>query len=95
MNRIFENKVVLITGATSGIGRETALAFAREGARVTVAGRREAEGAQVVQELQRSGPRRFSSGQTSPAKLTRKRWWRRRCSALGAGPIIGTDDDVF
>jgi NAD(P)-dependent dehydrogenase (short-subunit alcohol dehydrogenase family) len=36
--------VVLITGALTGIGRATALAFAREGATVVVSGRRAAEG---------------------------------------------------
>ena len=41
-------KVALITGGTSGIGRETALAFARAGAKLVVTGRREAEGAETV-----------------------------------------------
>lgn len=36
--------IVLITGAITGIGRATALAFAREGATVVASGRREAEG---------------------------------------------------
>jgi NAD(P)-dependent dehydrogenase (short-subunit alcohol dehydrogenase family) len=36
--------VVLITGALTGIGRATAVAFAREGARLVVSGRKEAEG---------------------------------------------------
>ena len=36
--------VVLITGALTGIGRATALAFAEQGARLVVSGRRDAEG---------------------------------------------------
>jgi NAD(P)-dependent dehydrogenase (short-subunit alcohol dehydrogenase family) len=43
--------VVLITGALTGIGRATALAFAREGARLVVSGRRAAEGTQLVGEI--------------------------------------------
>lgn len=48
-------KSALVTGATSGIGRATALAFARAGARVVVAGRRAAEGAAVVAEIKAAG----------------------------------------
>jgi NAD(P)-dependent dehydrogenase (short-subunit alcohol dehydrogenase family) len=44
----FTDKVALITGATAGIGRATAIAFAREGARVVVAGRREVAGTETV-----------------------------------------------
>ena len=47
--------VVLITGALTGIGRATALAFAKDGARVVVSGRREAEGKALESELRRSG----------------------------------------
>jgi NAD(P)-dependent dehydrogenase (short-subunit alcohol dehydrogenase family) len=43
--------VVLITGALTGIGRATALAFAREGARVVVSGRRADEGQQLADAL--------------------------------------------
>jgi NAD(P)-dependent dehydrogenase (short-subunit alcohol dehydrogenase family) len=40
--------VVLITGALTGIGRATALAFANEGARVVISGRREEEGKKLL-----------------------------------------------
>jgi len=39
-----KDPVVLITGALTGIGRATALAFANEGGRIVASGRRDAEG---------------------------------------------------
>ncbi|MDB5568255.1 MAG: transporter [Tardiphaga sp.] len=47
--------VVLITGALTGIGRATALAFAKDGARVVVSGRRNEEGEKLVAELRATG----------------------------------------
>src|SRR5215216_1526762 len=54
-NNAFTDKVVLVTGGTSGIGKATALTFARAGAKVVVSGRREKEGAAVVQEIKKIG----------------------------------------
>jgi uncharacterized protein len=48
MSNRFQDKVVIVTGASSGIGLETALAFAREGARVVLAARTEAKLNEVV-----------------------------------------------
>jgi NAD(P)-dependent dehydrogenase (short-subunit alcohol dehydrogenase family) len=53
--RRFEGKVVVITGATSGIGRAAALAFAAEGGRVAFCGRRENLGRAVEEEIRTQG----------------------------------------
>src|SRR6266513_1904113 len=49
------DKVALVTGGTSGIGKTTATEFARAGAKVVLSGRREKEGANVVAEIQQLG----------------------------------------
>src|SRR5260221_1307115 len=50
-----KDKVILITGALTGIGRATALAFAREGAHVVVCGRRDDVGNALATELRALG----------------------------------------
>lgn len=54
MNALTE-KVALVTGASSGIGRATALLFAREGAKVVVAARRQDELDALLAEIQEAG----------------------------------------
>jgi NAD(P)-dependent dehydrogenase (short-subunit alcohol dehydrogenase family) len=54
-NKRFSGKVALVTGGTSGIGKTTAIEFARAGAKVVLTGRREKEGAQVVEEIKKVG----------------------------------------
>ena len=51
----FEGKVALITGGNAGIGRATAIEFAKLAAKVVITGRRENEGHQVVEEIKASG----------------------------------------
>lgn len=53
--KTLEHKVALITGASSGIGRATALRFAQEGAKVVINGRRTSELDSLVSEIEANG----------------------------------------
>ena len=50
-----ENKVAIITGGTSGMGRETAYVFAEEGAKVVITGRNEERAKEVVAAIKERG----------------------------------------
>lgn len=51
----FENKVIIITGATSGLGATAAISLASNGAKVAITGRREEQGQTVVKQIQAAG----------------------------------------
>jgi NAD(P)-dependent dehydrogenase (short-subunit alcohol dehydrogenase family) len=51
----FTGKVALITGGNAGIGRATAIEFAKHGAKVVITGRREKEGHEVIAEIKAFG----------------------------------------
>ena len=55
----FDNKVVLVIGGTTGIGRQAALKFAARGAKLVVVGRTPKAGAEVVQTIKHAGGEAF------------------------------------
>src|SRR5882762_3629428 len=82
MDRGFAGKVVIVTGATSGIGRATALRFAESGASVTAVGRNEKALAAVSEEIKGLGGAALSIA----ADLTR---------ADEAGRVVATTKETF
>lgn len=50
-----ENKIAIVTGATSGIGEASAIMFAKEGAKVVAVGRNKSKGAEVIQKITDAG----------------------------------------
>ena len=59
-NNRFEGKVALVTGTTSGIGKATAVRFAREGAKVAVTARRDEKLKELVLEIEGAGGSAFA-----------------------------------
>ncbi len=55
MTAELHGKIAIVTGGTSGIGRDTAVLFAKAGAKVVVAGRREAEGKETLDLVRAAG----------------------------------------
>ncbi len=68
MKKTFIGKVALVTGGTSGIGRAAAIAFAKEGVKVVVTGRREKEGLESVELIENVG----GQGAFEPCDVTRE-----------------------
>ena len=68
-----DNRVAIITGATSGIGKATAKLFAQEGAKVIITGRRQDRGEEVISEIQALGGtcRFIQANHTDPEACSR------------------------
>ncbi|MFE9750741.1 SDR family NAD(P)-dependent oxidoreductase [Saccharothrix saharensis] len=85
------NQVALVTGATAGIGHETAKLFAREGASVIVHGRDAARGADVVAEIEADGgTARFVRADLSTAEGVRE-----LASAAGEVDVLVNNAGIY
>ncbi|HTU68335.1 MAG TPA: glucose 1-dehydrogenase [Steroidobacteraceae bacterium] len=92
-NKLLCGKVALVTGGSSGIGKATALKFAREGAKVVIAARRVEQSGEVVKQLQALGTEALfvRADVTRPADIetligsTLDRFGRLDCAVNNAG----------
>ena len=84
IEREFAEKNLLITGATSGIGKATALRFAQAGANVAAVGRNETELDHLQQALDGLEVRCVMIPRIWPA-MSRRRWWSPKPSRLLGG----------
>ena len=88
MGSMFQGKVALVTGGSSGIGRSTALAFAEEGAKVVVSDVLAAGGEETVQMIKEVGDEK-SHPQETPRRGARAAHRRPRCAASAFRQIQG------
>jgi FlaA1/EpsC-like NDP-sugar epimerase len=86
----FLGKVAIVTGASSGIGRATALAFAREGAGVVVACRRENAEQATVEEIVRAGGTALFVQTDVSERITLNDWLLRRFVNLDDSTPLST-----
>lgn len=98
-----ENKTALITGASSGIGRETALLFAREGARLIIADINETGGRETTDMVNAAGGRAFfiQTDVSKPADneamvaLAEEKFGKLDILFLNAGIMHSNDDNAM
>ena len=70
----FKDKVILITGGSSGLGAATALRFARDGAKVAIGSRRVEQSEAVVRQIESLGGQACSFAPMSVGGRTSKLW---------------------
>ena len=85
-----QGKVALITGGGGGIGRETAILFAKEGAQIVVVDVNDGAGQDTVRDVEAMGARRSISTPMWRRRLIARRWWRRQRNALASSMCFST-----
>src|SRR5579862_1451200 len=94
-NNDFNGRNALITGGTSGIGKATALAFARRGARVLISGRDAARGQSVAAAIRaEGGVADFLQAELNDVESTRK-LARRALDVAGRVDILVNGAGIF
>ncbi|HMD31258.1 MAG TPA: SDR family NAD(P)-dependent oxidoreductase, partial [Candidatus Acidoferrales bacterium] len=89
------DRVALITGANSGMGRATALLFAREGALLALTGRNEERGAEVVKEIYAAGGQAFFLRSDVCVQADCQHAVRETISAYGRVDVLFNNAGVF
>ena len=84
----FDGKTVLVTGASSGIGRETALAFAAAGANVVLVARRAAVLAKVASAARKSGVGALAIGTDVTDPVAVRACFRKAARRFGSVDIV-------
>lgn len=91
----FENKVVVITGGGTGIGKDTARAFLQQGAKVVLNGRREQVLAETVRELDPSGENTAYAAGDIGQKETATRLVQTAVNKFGGVDILINNAGIF
>lgn len=109
MSVVLKDKVALVVGGSSGLGRASALAFAAAGAKVVVAARRETESRAVVAEIEAAGGKAafirvdvtVAAQVEALVAATVERWGRLDCALNSAGivedffPLSDVDEALY
>ena len=89
------DRVALITGANSGMGRATAVLFAKEGALLALTGRNEERGAEVVKEIHATGGQAFFLRSDVCVEADCQRAVRETIAAYGRVDVLFNNAGVF